>query len=268
MKSPTPLRLSVSLIILCSLAAAPGCADQGAKDNLSIAYRALDDRNYDAVASNADAALNKSPAGPTAPEALYLKGRAFEQRAKPTDADTQHDLAAALRCYDEALAANPSKTLEAYIRCSAANVSYWQQDYASAANQWNKAYNLLDDTDPDVKSMALYRVGLCRQRIGQFADADATFTQVQQLYPDSEPARRAHEHSGARAFWVQLATFSTPQVADTAAVNLHRTGVPVLRAADARGRPVISAGPFPNFATAQALRTRVSPQYPDAIILP
>jgi septal ring-binding cell division protein DamX len=116
--------------------------------------------------------------------------------------------------------------------------------------------------------MTLYRIGLCHQRLGDFATADATFAQVESLYPDSEAARRSVEHAGARAFWLQLATFSNAQSADAVAMNLRRTGVAVTRTADARGRPIVSAGPFQTFAMASAMKSRVAPQYPDAIILP
>jgi tetratricopeptide (TPR) repeat protein len=254
--------------VLLAVALLSGCVDQSAKDSLSSAYTALDSRNYDAVAAYADAALARSPSGPAAAEALYLKGRAFEQRPKLTDADTQRDLTAALSCYNQALANQPPHGLEAYIRCGAANVDYWQQDYSAAASQWTTAYNLLDDSDTDVKSMTLYRIGLCRQRLGDFVAADAMFSQVESLYPDSEAARRSVEHAGARAFWLQLATFANTQNADAVAMNLRRTGIVVMRTADARGRPVVSAGPFATFATASAMKSRVAPQYPDAIILP
>jgi tetratricopeptide (TPR) repeat protein len=253
---------------LLALALLSGCVDQSAKDSLSSAYTALDSRNYDAVAADADAALARSPSGPAAAEALYLKGRAFEQRPKLTDADTQRDLAAALNCYNRALASQPPRGLEAYIHCGAANVDYWQQDYGAAANHWTAAYNLLDDSDSDVKSMTLYRIGLCHQRLGDFATADATFSQVESLYPDSEAARRSVEHAGARAFWLQLATFATAQNADAVAMNLRRSGIVVMRTADARGRPVVSAGPYATFAMASAMKSRVAPQYPEAIILP
>src|SRR5277367_5727161 len=60
---------------LVALALLSGCVDESAKDSLTTGYAALDSRNYDAVAANADAALARQPTGPAAAEALYLKGR-------------------------------------------------------------------------------------------------------------------------------------------------------------------------------------------------
>src|SRR5436190_732216 len=101
----------------------------------------------------------------------------------------------------EALEQLPRQPLESYIHASLGNVAYFQDDYQSAIGQLNAAYDKLDSDD--IKAWALYRVGLSQQRLGQFAQADQTFTSVQQFHPNSVPAQRAREHQGARAFYVQ-----------------------------------------------------------------
>src|SRR5206468_7033856 len=95
----------------------------------------------------------------------------------------------------------------------------------------------------DLKAWALYRVGVAQQRMGQFAQADQTFTNVQQLFPTSTPAQRAREHQGARAFYVQAATFASPQAADGAIADLRRFGVNATRAADNEGHAIVRIGP-------------------------
>ena len=60
--------------------------------------------------------------------------------------------------------------------------------------QWSQAYPHL--TDPDQRVWALYRIGLCEQRLGRFEHADATFAQVQKQYPGTVPAARAREKQG------------------------------------------------------------------------
>jgi tetratricopeptide (TPR) repeat protein len=267
MKSATS-HIAVFALITILFASLSGCADPQANTSLTAGYSALDAHNYDAVAANADTALARTPTGQPAAEALYLKGRAFEQRPKQTDADTQADYSSAVRCFNQALQNEPPRTLEAYIRSSAANIDYWQRNYSTARGQWMTAYQELDDSDIDTKSMVLYRAAICRQRLGDFAGADEDFAKVQQLYPDSEAARRARDHQGAKAFWLQLATFVTPQLADSAVSKLRNQGVIATRAADARGRAVVSVGPFPNMATAWSLHERFLSQYPDSMILP
>src|SRR5207249_1593934 len=132
--------------------------------------------------------------------------------------------------------------------------------------QLNAAYDKLDSDD--INAWALYRVGLSQQRLGQFAQADQTFAAVQQFHPNSVPAQRAREHQGARAFYVQLATFASPASADNAAADLRRLGVAANRVSDAQGRALLRAGPIASYSQAQYLRARFADKYPDAFVIP
>ncbi|HMB94878.1 MAG TPA: tetratricopeptide repeat protein, partial [Tepidisphaeraceae bacterium] len=141
-----------------------------------------------------------------------------------------------------------------------------QDDYATAASQWTVAYEKLDD--PSIKQWVLYRVGLCRQRLGQFADADKIFTSVQENYPNTPAAQRSLEHEGVRGFSVQLATFATGSSADSAILTLRREGVLASRKMDTKGRSVVMVGPLPSYQQAISVKTRYASQYPNAIIIP
>ena len=118
------------------------------------------------------------------------------------------------------------------------------------------------------KSYALYRIGICQQRLGRFDHADQTFAMVQQQFPNSEAAAKAKQHQGARGFTVQLATFSSSNNAEAAAANLRREGAIPARAVDAQGHSVVSVGPFQDYSQAQAARARFASVYPDALIVP
>ena len=139
-------------------------------------------------------------------------------------------------------------------------------DYAAAMREWAMAYDRLED--PDAKAWVLYRLGLCHQRSGSFQQADKLFAQVQQEYPNTIPAQRAHERQGARSFTVQLATYANRGTADAAVAALRREGVAPTQVLDPQGRTVVRVGPMSNYQQALTLKQRYAQRYPDAIILP
>jgi tetratricopeptide (TPR) repeat protein len=210
--------------------------------------------------------LNKSPEGEVSAEALYLKGRAFEQRAKPDERGASSDLDSAASYYQQALTMSPAKPLEGYIHASLGNVDYWRDDFYGGLQQFSAGYDLIDATD--LKSFVLYRAGLCQQRLGQFEVADKTFKAVQERFPGSEAATRALAHQGVRDFNVQVAVFSGTQSADTAVQALRSMSVNAHRRDTANGRSVVLVGPEGSYTEALAMKARVAGQYPNAIIVP
>ena len=246
---------------------AAGCgADPAEKQNLSAGYTALDTHQYDEAIRRADEQLQQHKDDEGTAEALYLKGRAYEQRAKPMGPQAGGDMATAAGLYQQALTLSPAPKLEGFIHTSLGNVQYWRDDYASALQQFSSAYDLLETAD--LKSFVLYRAGLCQQRLGRFDLADQSFAAVQSRFPGSDAAKRSHDHLGYRNFTVRLATYRTFQEAQASVATLQREGVTPARATDAQGHSVISLGPVTTYAQAESLKTRFSGQYPDAMILP
>jgi tetratricopeptide (TPR) repeat protein len=253
------LALAVLLVAVCA-------NDAATRDNLNSGYRSLEASQFDDAIARADAHLQKHQKGNGTADALYLRGRAIEQRPAVSQDEARANLQAARDNYREALAQRPAPKLEAYIRTSLANCAYFLDDYTSAASEWTTAYDKLDDSN--VRSWVLYRVGICRQRLGQFDSADQVFAMVQREYPNTVPAQRAREHQGARGFTVQFATFANSATADSAVNTLRREGVLPMKATDAQGRSVVRAGPMPTYQQALALKQRYADRYPDALILP
>lgn len=245
-----------------------GCAsDDKTKENLSSGYSALEEKQYDQAIARADAQLQKEPRGPAAAEALYLRGRALEQKPVSAPQEARANLIAARSSYGDALRNSPSPKLESYIRTSNANCAYFLDDYSTAASEWTAVYEKLED--PATRAWVLYRVGICRQRQGQFDLADQIFAQVQKDYPNTVPAKRAQEHHGARGFTVQFATFANPSSADGAVNTLRREGVmPSTEFDPMRKTTVVRVGPMQSYQQALALKQRYSDRYPDAMILP
>ena len=131
------------------------------------------------------------------------------------------------------------------------------------------ALDVIDQLDkPETKSWVLYRIGLCQQRLGRFADADKTFAAVQQGYPNSVPAQRAAERQGARSFYVQVGTFSSPAGADKTVAALRAQGTMPEKTVDAKGRHIVRVGPLASFQQAQSVKQRLAGSYPDAMIIP
>lgn len=254
--------------MLLAAMVAGGCAPKsnnpGQKTALQAGYGALESQQYDQAIARADAFLTTAPQGPGSAEALYLKGRALEGKTAADDAEAKRNLQAARSAYLAALEQSPSRPLDAYIRTSLANVAYFQDDYPTAITQWSAAMDHLDRED--VKGWALYRIGLCQQRLGKFQDADRTFAQVQKNYP-GVPAQRAREHEGARGFVVQMATFATAAQADKAIAALSKQNLAATQAIDSAGHHAVRI-PASTYAQAESLKNRFAKQYPDALVLP
>jgi tetratricopeptide (TPR) repeat protein len=238
---------------------------------LAEAYAAFERKQLDAALAGADRVLAGNHDGPGAAEAQYLRGRVFEERA--TLASAANDvpaakaaLQAARDAYNASLVAKPAPSVEGNARAGIANVAYFQEDYATAIAQWSAAFEKIPE--PATKSWVLYRIGLSQQRFGNFTEADRTFQAVQTQFPNTEPAKRAAAHQGARGFHVQVGVFGTPTNADAALAALRADGVIGMRLTDAAGRNVVRVGPAPTYEHAKALKARLAGKYPDAMIIP
>ena len=265
-------RTRLSWIVLGLAAVIAGCAaDQQTQQNLdagftSIANAPQNDELSDALA-RADAQIAKEPTGKNSAKALYLRGRALEQRVKKSPAQANADFGAARQAYTDALQQKPGVPLEHYIRASLANVCYWQDDYITAQQEWSTVAGKFEDESTN--AFVLYRIGLCQQRLGNFVGADQVFARVQEQFPQAvEVGTRAKNHVGFKYFLVQLATFANAQTADATAQQLVRDGVNPKRITDPRGAHIVTIGPCSTYAQAQQLKSRYIARFPDAVIVP
>jgi TolA-binding protein len=270
--------LTLTLII----ALAGGCGGKGKRAEKALAktaarsqqivleegYQALETKQYNDAIAKADEFLAGQPHGEGSPEALYLKGRALEAKnaAGVTAEEAKANLQSARSAYIAAVGQNPKQPLNAYLRTSLGNVAYFQDDYNTAIAQLTAAYDNLDSTD--LKAWCLYRIGLSQQRQGKFEDADKSFALVQQHHAGTVPAQRAHDRQGARAFYVQLATFAQPASADRAIADLKKQGVTATRVASPEGHALLRVGPIASYTQAAFMKDRFTEKYPDAVIIP
>lgn len=248
-----------------------GCAtDTSARDQLNAGYRALDQHQYDQAITAADTYLRKTPTGPGSAEAYYLQGRVYEERAdeaarRNDNAASRSSLQSAGTAYSRGLSLLPPAKVAALLHAGLANVAYHFDDYGTAVREWQISYK---DVEPaDAKAWVKYRIGLCQQRLGWFAEADRTFSEVRQTFPNTEQASRAAAHLGAKAFYVQVASFTDAGNAQKTIAALQMQGLTPNQSFDA-GKQVISVGPLTTYADAHAMRARLSAQYPGAVIQP
>jgi tetratricopeptide (TPR) repeat protein len=247
-----------------------GCAGgPTAKEKLAGAYKELESPtpNYAGMIEVSDAYLKENPNGPAAADALYLHGRALEAAAQQDAGAAQRDSAEAYNYYSQALTQKPRPALEGLIHVGMGNVLYFQDRYSAAVGELTAGFAKLErDSD---KAWAMYRIGLCNQRMGHWAEADKYFAAVQQQFPNTDPAQRAREHQGATAFWVQVGTFATPAAADAATAELKRQGIAAQRFNDtARNVQYVRVGPLASYEAAGTVKKRVQAKYRDALIMP
>src|SRR5688572_29755717 len=123
---------SIGIVLLACVCG--GCTENQPppKEALSEGYAALEQQQYEQAIRAADEFLSQSPAGPGSAEALYLRGRGYEQSTAASPHQAQSNLQNARTSYIQALERKPSPKLEAYIHTSLANVAYFQDDYNTA----------------------------------------------------------------------------------------------------------------------------------------
>ena len=243
-----------------------GCVARPSAE-LVRAQQQMTARDYTGTLTSADAAIAKDPAGPNTAKAYYLKGQAIEKLSSNTPAEAKDKLQQARTAYIAALKADGSHgPLEGIIRASLANVSYWQEDYTTAAQQGLAAAPLL--VDPTDAAWTLYRAGLSQQRLGQFSAADKSFALAIARGPGTDPAIRAQSHKGIRGFNVRI-LFDGEASAVAATKDFAQRRLLVVRKNKTQGAEVeLLVGNFGNYAAALTTRQQLLNLYPNAVVVP
>lgn len=250
--------------LVLAAALSGGCTPH--EQALRASAAALQQHDYDQAIILANEAMDEKLTPQEAAEALYLRGRAYEERPVASQAQLEANMQAARGSYVEALRHSPSKKLTTYIRASLGKVAFFQDDFAIASQQLGIAYSEL--TDPELKAASLYYMGKAQQRSGGFQDADQTFANLMQRYPDSQWAKKTAASRGIRAFYVQLGVYANPQSAQTMIKAMQQRGIQAAQATDEKGRYLLKAGPFGSYAQAKQARQRLQDLVKDAFVTP
>lgn len=233
---------------------------------LRASASALKDEDYDQTIILANEAMDEKLSPQEAAEALYLRGRAYEQRPVSSQGQLDANMQAARSSYVDALKRGPSKELSTYIHASLGKVAFFQDDFGTASQQLWLAYGELKDSD--LKAASLYYLGKSQQRSSQFNDADQTFSNVIQRYGGTEWAKKATAARGVRTFYVQLGAYANPKSADAMVKAMQQRGIQPARATDDKGRYLLRAGPFGSYAQAKQARLRLQDLFKDAFVIP
>jgi len=265
---------NVSYLVLAGLAVG-GCSNSvtpAGREQLQAGYQAIARNDYDGAMRAAEQFLHDHPkgGGGTA-EALYLEGRVYEHRATTEESqgrqgEAKMDLQTARSTYVKALSLPSEPRVTALIHAGVANTAYFQDDFATAMNEWAVAYPQIQQQD--AQAWILYRIGVCQQRLGRFDQADRSFAQVRQQFPNSEPAKRAVSHQGAKAFYVRVGAYSDAVTADKAVASLQSQGFRASKFTPQPNRQEVMVGPANTYAEAKALRGKLVSAYPGAVIEP
>jgi tetratricopeptide (TPR) repeat protein len=186
-------------------------------------------------------------------------------RPKGDNNAAARDLRLARDSYTQGLAHQPRPALAGRLHVQLGNVCYYQEDYSAALPELTTAYRLLEPNQS--KDLVLYHIGICEQRLGRFDDADRTFQLVQQQFPQSSYVNPARAHEGIHGFYVQVGVYSQPKDIDAAARAVAAIGSVPLKTVD-KNRTTIRTADVPSYSQAQQLRARLTPQYPDARVMP
>jgi SPOR domain/Tetratricopeptide repeat len=233
---------------------------------LVAASQALTNHQPDLAISYAGSFLQNQPTGPLAAQALYFQGRGHEELVATSPADRDRNLVEARACYLLALQQSPAKPLEADIHTSLAIVDFFQDSFPDCIQEASVAMSLVPPGE--VKGNLLLHTGLSEQRLGRFTDADQTFRQVEQQYPGTGIAESARQHEGRTKFYVQLATFKTPDAADQASQSLRSRNIVVSQSTDAAGHTIIDVGSFDTYTDAKKMLEQLQAEFPNAEIVP
>jgi len=250
----------ILVLVCCGLS---GCQqDEHAQQALAAGEQSFAAKNYEMAIARASGAISLNP---ELADAYYLRGRAIEERTKPSAVAAANDLSMAKIDYLKGLTVNPSKSVAARLHAQLGNIAFNQNDYPGALTQWTQA---LPDMENDAwKARVLYLMGVSQQRLGRFGDADFTFGQVISQFPDSPSAAEAKQRQGVHGFQVQVGAYSQLADAGRAASMIQSNGaIPVVT--NERGRYIVRSSPTPSYAQAEALRQRLLSSFADAILYP
>jgi len=255
--------LSLGIIFLAACAGQFGCQqDQHAQEAMTAGEQAFAAKNYEITIMQASKAIGFDANNA---DAYYLRGRAIEERTKPSPFAAASDLDMAKLDYQKGLGLNPSKSVATRLHAQLGNIAFNQNDYPAALDEWTQS--LLGMDNDAFKARVLYLMGVSQQRLGRFGDADYTFGQVLAQFPDSPSAAAASKRQGVRGFQVQVGAYTQYADAGRAASVIQANGaVPMVTSE--RGKYIVRSSPTPSYAQAEALRQRLLGTFGDAMLYP
>jgi tetratricopeptide (TPR) repeat protein len=251
-------------VVLLALALS-GCAAQLTASERTLlesgedAYR---QKNYPTAISTLSQFLRDVKGKPEVTRALYLRGSSYALAGKRGDALT--DLQ---RCIDTP--GDPEAVWRAYVVLG--TLHFEDGRWEPALRALNAAEKRIPDAPP--KDAVLFRQGVCRERLGRWAEAREAFAELKRAFPGSDYAAQADRRLtlGASHYSVQCGVFGEQKNAESLAARLTRQGMAAgVRREQRNRRPayIVLVGQFASYEEAKRGLSDVKRAVPDAVIWP
>jgi len=202
--------------------------------------------------------------GREAAEALYIRGMSNAQLGRRQMAYVD------LRTCAQVAAGRPDMAAQAYVVLG--TLHFEDEQWGAAAQSYRAAADRLQNTPP--KDHVLFRLGICRERLGQWRLALGHYAELTRLFSSGQYVKPALRRLDLRAdyFAVQCGAFRTQTNARNLVTDLTRKGLNVNIREETRGRTplyVVLAGRYENYDDARGQLEMIKKNFvPDALLWP
>ncbi len=251
------------LLSILSGFALVGCAGGDAKLEARLAEgeRAYADKRYDAAVRTLNPIADSTKDKALAPRALYIRGMA--QAALNRRVQAYSDLGRA------------ADTGDAEIKWRSLSVlgvmQFEDHSWDAGARTLERAIAVAPNRAPE--DALLYRLGICQERSGRWAQSHQTFARLAEQYPSGAYAQLARRRASLRAenLAVQCGVFEQDASAQRLVRELKQNGFDAYARREMRGgrqAVVVLVGRFRDYEDAVRTLRRVKGYVADAVLWP
>jgi tetratricopeptide (TPR) repeat protein len=254
-----------AFVVFPGVALAVGaCASlpQAGKQRLLEARRCYDGRDWAGAERAAGLVIAAYPNAEEIAEAYYLRGLSRVRDGRATEA---------LADLREARRRSKRKDLACRADIAVGMVLQEQGAYARAASSYDRAVEGKDV--PDLLAEALFNLGLCRERAGQWRAARQAFDRLLRRFPSDPHAVDARRHAAwpHQYFAIQCGVFRNRANASSLLGRLRGQGLDAYiesRPTSRAGDNAVRVGRFGDYSAAGRALPSVRRVVPDAFIVP
>lgn len=248
-------------LMLCLL----GCQSLTTQQKLWLdeGKQAYEQQRYAIAIERLNAFLSEVDQVPQVPEALYIRALAAARSGKRDQAYSDLSRAAQL--------APPESEVYWRVHVVLGTLHFEDRQWAAAAQAFAEAAANMPTQQP--KDVVLFRLGVSRERLGEWELSRVAFRQLRDELPDSTFAKAARRRLqlNANHFAVQCGAFGKQENADNFALSLERAGLAPYIREEPRGRVmmhVVLVGRTTSYTDVQNMLEEVRDVVPDAVIWP
>ncbi|TWT44637.1 Outer membrane protein assembly factor BamD [Phycisphaerae bacterium RAS1] len=217
---------------------------------------------YDQSIANLSSFLGQVKDKPETGRAYYVRGLAQARREQR---------AAARSDFQSAVAASSDAEVNWRAQVMLGTMSFEDEQWAAAAQFLSQAADTMPTFPP--QDAVLYRLGLCWERLGRWAEAIEPYQRLVANFPASRYSDHARRHIELRPtyFAVQCGVYAEQRNADAMVAELKTKGLSAYVCSEPRrGRPayVVLVGRHAGYSDARRELARVMGHVPGAVLWP